>query len=228
MMEAQYTTGSDDEDSGGAGLISSLEATAMTQLPNRWSVRPGLSGQCVTDKSLGAGQDGKFSDDVFLSVSGIWGELLLGNVSDTVRDQTRRQQGFGNASLTFDDFHGEPTERSAGHVGRFGPQVASGVVDDDSNIELGLSFQRPIGNGNQESRRRPPQRCSAWKKGLPPCPGFIRPPGKTGTIHISLIWQTTPTAPAVARMMRGGCRLIASPGLKPEPPSGSWRGRSVD
>ena len=137
MIEARYTTGSDDDDANGAGLISSLEAGAMTQLPNRWRVRLGYSGQYVSDESLGSGQDGRFSDDVSLSVGGIWGELLLGNVSDTVRDRTRRRQGFGNASLAFDDFHGEPTERSAGYVGRFGPLVAIGVVDDDSSIDLG-------------------------------------------------------------------------------------------
>ena len=151
MIEAKYTAGSDD-DANGEGLISSLEATAMTQLPNRWRVRLGYSGQYVTDESLGPDRDGKFSDDVFLSVGGIWGELLLGNVSDTVRDRIRRRQGFGNASLAFDDFHGEPTQRSAGYVGRFGPLVASGMVDDDSNIDLGLSFQRPIGNGNRDYR----------------------------------------------------------------------------
>ena len=152
MIEARYTSGSDDDDANGEGLISSLEATAMTQLPNRWRVRLGYSGQYVTDESLGPDQDGKFSDDMFLSVGGIWGELLLGNVSDTVRNQTRRRQGFGNASLAFEDFHGKPTEKSAGYVGRFGPLVASGVVDDDSNIDLGLSFQRPIGNGNRDYR----------------------------------------------------------------------------
>ncbi|MDE0524614.1 MAG: hypothetical protein OXH79_21960 [Boseongicola sp.] len=151
-IEARYTTGSDDDEDNGPGLIGSLETIAMTQLPNRWRVELSYSGQLVSDESLSSVEDESYTDDAVLSVGGVWGTVLLGNVSDTVRDQTRRRRGFGSAVLAFDDFHGELSDRSAGYAGRVGPFVASGVVDDDSNIDLGLTFQRPIGNGSKDYR----------------------------------------------------------------------------
>ena len=151
-LEARYTAGSDVDEDNGPGMIGSLGAVAMTQLPNRWRVELSYTGQLVTDESLSPDESERYTDDAALSVGGVWGKLLLGNVSDTVRDQTRRRRGFGNAALEFDDFHGELSDRSAGYAGRVGPFVASGVVDDDSNIDLGLTFQRPIGNGSKDYR----------------------------------------------------------------------------
>lgn len=151
-VEARYTAGSDDDEDNGPGLIGSLGAVAMTQLPNRWRVELSYAGQFVSDESLSSEEGRKYVDDAALSVGGVWGTVLLGNVSETVRDQTRRGRGFGNAVLAFDDFHGELSDRSAGYAGRVGPFVASGVMDDDSNIGLGLTFQRPIGNGSRDYR----------------------------------------------------------------------------
>ncbi len=151
-LEARYTAGSDDDEDNGPGLVGSLDAVAMTQLPNRWRVGLSYSGQLVSDESLSPDDGKEYTDDVALSVGGVWGTVLLGNVSDTVRDQTRRRRGFGNAALAFDDFHGELSDRSAGYAGRFGPYVAGGAVDDDSNIDMGLTFQRPIGNGSRDYR----------------------------------------------------------------------------
>ena len=151
-MEARYTAGSDNDDNNGPGLIGSLGAVAMTQLPNRWRVELSYTGQLVSDESLTPDESEKYTDDAALSVAGIWGTVLLGNVSETVRDQTRRRRGFGKAVLAFDDFHGVRSDRSAGYAGRVGPFVASGVVDDDGNIDLGLTFQRPIGNGSRDYR----------------------------------------------------------------------------
>ncbi len=150
--EARYTTGADDDEDNGPGLIGSLETVAKIQLPNRWRVELGYAGQLVSDEALSPEENEKYTDDAALSVGGVWGTVLLGNVSDTVRDQTRRRRGFGNATLEFDDFHGELSDRSAGYAGRVGPFVASGVVDEDSNIDLGLTFQRPIGNGSRDYR----------------------------------------------------------------------------
>ena len=53
--------------------------------------------------------------------------------------------------------------------------------------------------GVQAVRRPLAQRRSVWKEGLPLCPRFVRPSskpapdqfGKTGTVFIKLIWQTT-------------------------------------
>ena len=151
-LEARYTAGSDDDEDNGPGLVGSLGVVAMTQLPNRWRVNLSYASQLVSDEALSPDANEKYTDDAALSVGGVWGTVLLGNVSDTVREQTRRRRGFGNAALEFDDFHGELSDRSAGYAGRVGPFVASGVVDDDSNIDLGLTFQRPIGNGSKDYR----------------------------------------------------------------------------
>ena len=151
-VETRYTAGSDDDEDNGPGLIGSLGAVAMAQLPNRWRVELSYAGQFVSDESLSSEEGKRYTDDAALSVGGVWGTASLGNVSDTVRDQTRRRRGFGSAVLAFDDFHGEPSDRSAGYSGRVGPFVASGMVDDDSNVGLGLTFQRPIGNGSRDYR----------------------------------------------------------------------------
>ncbi|MXY34973.1 MAG: hypothetical protein F4Y60_13005 [Boseongicola sp. SB0664_bin_43] len=151
-VEARYTTGSDEDEDNGPGLIGSLGLTAMTQLPNRWSVNLGYIGRLVSDEALSTEESERYTDAAALSAGGVWGTVSLGNVSATVRDQTRRRRGFGNAVLAFDDFHGERADRSAGYAGRVGPFVASGVVDDDSNVDLGLTFQRPIGNGSRDYR----------------------------------------------------------------------------
>ena len=151
-LEARYTTGSDDGEDNGPGLIGNLETVAKTQLPNRWRVELSYAGQLVSDEALSPEENEKYTDDAALSVGGVWGTVLLGNVSDTVRDRTRRRRGFGNAVLELDDFLGDPSDRSAGYAGRVGPFVASGVVDDDSNIDVGLAFQRPIGNGSRDYR----------------------------------------------------------------------------
>lgn len=150
--EARYTVGADDDEDNGPGLIASLETVAKIQLPNRWRVELGYAGRLVSDDSLSAGEGERYTDDAALSVAGAWGTVSLGNVSETVRDQTRRRRGFGNAVLAFDDFHGEPSDKSAGYAGRVGPFVASGVVDDDGNVDVGLTFQRPIGNRSRDYR----------------------------------------------------------------------------
>ena len=150
--EARYTAGSDDDEDNGPGLIASLETVAKIQLPNRWRVELGYAGRLVSDDSLSAGEGERYTDDAALSVAGAWGTVSLGNVSETVRDQTRRRRGFGNAVLAFDDFHGEPSDKSAGYAGRVGPFVASGVVDDNGNVDVGLTFQRPIGNRSRDYR----------------------------------------------------------------------------
>lgn len=150
--EARYTAGADDDEDNGPGLIASLEMVAKIQLPNRWRVELGYAGQLVSDEALSPEENEKYTDDAALSVAGALGTVSLGNVSETVRDQTRRRRGFGNATLAFDDFHGEPSDRSAGYAGRVGPFVASGVLDDDGNVDVGLTFQRPIGNRSRDYR----------------------------------------------------------------------------
>ena len=145
-LEARMTSGSEDGNADGTDAIGEFRVTARTQLPNRLRVEASYSGKYVTNLYLSPDPDRKYSDDLAVSVGGVWGRVLVGNVSGTVREQTRRHRGYGAADLAFDDFLGELTDRSAGYVGRFGPWMASAVVDDDSNIDVGAMYQRPFGN----------------------------------------------------------------------------------
>ena len=80
-----------------------------------------------------------------LSVGSYWGTVSGGNVSGLVREMTRRLRGAGNATLAFDDFLGALEESSGGYSGRFGPWVVAAAVDEDGDVELGATFQRPAG-----------------------------------------------------------------------------------
>ncbi|MXZ82859.1 MAG: hypothetical protein F4Z10_04060 [Synechococcus sp. SB0666_bin_14] len=128
-----------------AGLVGNLQIGALTQLPNRLRVELDYSGYYASDDVFHAELDQGYTDNTTLSVSGAWGTVLAGNVSDVVREQTRRQRGAGNAFLAFDNALGELGEWGGGYVGRFGPWVFSGVVDGEGHVDLGAMVQRPAG-----------------------------------------------------------------------------------
>jgi len=86
-----------------------------------------------------------YTDNAALSVASYWGTVLGGNVSGAVRELTRRLRGAGNAVLAFDGFLGELEETSAGYTGRFGPWVVGAAVDEEGDLDLGATFQRPAG-----------------------------------------------------------------------------------
>ena len=135
-----------DDDAGGGDLTANFQLGALTQLPNRWRLGLTWFGQYSTDTDSSSGSGERYTDNVALSVGGVWGTVLGGNVSGVVREQTRRRRGAGNGSLAFDDALGELADRGGGYVGRFGPWVTSAVVDEDGKLDLGTMFQRPAGN----------------------------------------------------------------------------------
>ncbi|MCY3726580.1 MAG: hypothetical protein F4203_09215 [Rhodobacteraceae bacterium] len=120
----------------GTGFNSNFQVSALTQLPNRWRLDVSYFGEDVDDK---------YTDKTTVSIGGVWGTLMAGNVYDTVREQTRRQPGAGNASLAFDDFIGKTDDSGAGYSGRFGPWIVSGYADGEGGVDLGAVYQRPQG-----------------------------------------------------------------------------------
>ena len=132
--------GSDEE-----GFISNFQASASTQLPNRWRVSLAYFGQYAAEPELVVDMNSNYTDNIAFAVGGIWGTVLAGNISGVVREQTRRLRGAGNAFLAFDDVFGRLADWGAGYRGRYGPWVFSTVVDEDANIDFGAMFQRPLG-----------------------------------------------------------------------------------
>ena len=139
----------DDKDES---FIGGFQAGAQTQLPNRWRVRLTYSGRYAADPqdNPDAGfvsrVDEDYEDDVALSIGGVWGTVAGGNVSELVREQTRRARGAGAAALSFDDVFGSLEEWSGGYLVRFGPWVLSAVVDEEGNFDIGTMYQRPSGD----------------------------------------------------------------------------------
>ena len=146
LVDTSLTHDTEDDDPTGADLIGNFQLRALTQLSNRWRVGLTYFGQYATDDVPGSGPDDTYTDNAALSVGGVWGTVLGGDVSGVVREQTRRLRGAGNASLAFDDVLGVLEDRGGGYVGRFGPWVVGTVADGDGNFDLGAMFQRPAGN----------------------------------------------------------------------------------
>ena len=146
LVDTSLTRDTEDDDVGGADLIGNFQLSALTQLSNRWRVGLTYFGQYATDDAPGSGPHDTYTDNAALSVGGVWGTVLGGDVSGVVREQTRRLRGAGNATLAFDDVLGVLEDRGGGYVGRFGPWVVSTVADGDGNFDLGATFQRPAGN----------------------------------------------------------------------------------
>ena len=146
LVDASAAHDAHHDDAGGGDLTANFELGALTQLPNRWQLGLTWFGQYSTDADSDAGSDERYTDNVALSVGGVWGTVLGGNVSGVVREHTRRRRGAGNGNLAFDGALGELAARSGGYVGRFGPWVTSAVADEDGNFDLGTMFQRPAGD----------------------------------------------------------------------------------
>ena len=146
LLDTRMALVAEDDDSGDAGLIGNFQVDALAQLPNRWRLGLVYFGQLETEGTPGSERDDEYTDNAALSIGGVWGTVLAGNVSGVVREQTRRLRGAGNSSLAFDDMLGERGDRGGGYLGRFGPWVIGAVADEDSGFDLGAMFQRPIGN----------------------------------------------------------------------------------
>ena len=130
----------------GAGLVGNFQVGALTQLPNRWRVGLTYFGQYAAGEPPEIALEDRYTDNAAVSVGGVWGAVLAGDVSGIVREQTRRARGAGNASLAFDGALGELADRGGGYVGRFGPWVASTVADEGGDFDVGAMLQRPDGD----------------------------------------------------------------------------------
>ncbi len=138
----------DGDDDSEALFIGNFQVSAETQLPNRWNVGAAYFGQYVSDPGavFGVGGGDRYDDNYAVYAAGAWGAVAAGEVNGMVREETRRRRGVGSAILFYDAPYGGFAEEGAGYAGRFGPMRFSGVVDDDSNFDLGASWSRPIGN----------------------------------------------------------------------------------
>ena len=136
-----------DDDITMNNLFTTVELSFNTQLPNRWRVQGLVLGEAST-----ASNPRRIIDDfdyvkrLALFVSGTWGRILLGDLHRLVRGDTRRVTNAGDSYLYFDDFLGKLEQRNGGYRGRYGPWIVSAVFDQDSDLDLGLVSQRPLGN----------------------------------------------------------------------------------
>ena len=145
LVDAALIHDAEDGDTD-PGLTGNFQLGALTQLSNRWRVGLTYFGQYVTDETLSAPPDDRYTDRAALSVGGVWGTVAGGNVSGIVREGTRRRRGAGNAALAFDDALGGLAEWGGGYTGRFGPWVVGAAVDEDADFEIGATFRRPMDN----------------------------------------------------------------------------------
>ena len=145
LIDARWSVDHEDGNDTDTGLIANFQASARTQLPNRWLVDLSYFGQHASDPTTLFGTGDGYTDNAVLSVGSYWGTVSGGNASGIVRELTRRLRGAGNAELGFDNFLGELEDLSAGYTGRFGPWLMGLVVDEDGGLDLGAAFQRPAG-----------------------------------------------------------------------------------
>lgn len=157
LVDGRWTVDTEGDDNSDTGYIANFQVSAGTQLANRWRIDLSYFGQEASDPTtvFGTGED--YTDNAALSVGSYWGTLLGGNVSGAVREQTRRLRGAGNAALAFDDFLGALEDWSGAYTGRFGPWVVGAVVDEDGDLDLGATFQRPAGTRDWRATLRAAQ-----------------------------------------------------------------------
>lgn len=122
-------------------FTGNFQVSAETQTANQLTLGAAYFGQYATEDS-----DDHYTDNVAGYVGGVWGTLIGGNVSGIVREETRRARGVGNAELAFDATYGTLDDLGGSYVGRYGPVVLSGTIDEDANVDVGFMFQRPLGN----------------------------------------------------------------------------------
>ena len=146
LLDASLIRDTGDDNDTDAGLIGNFQVSALTQLSNRWRVGLTYFGQYAAGEPSESDSEDRYSDNAAVSIGGMWGTVLGGDVSGIVREQTRRLRGAGNASLAFDDALGVLADRGGGYMGRFGPWVVGTVADEDGNFDAGAMFQRPAGD----------------------------------------------------------------------------------
>jgi len=88
----------------------------------------------------------RYSDQVQFFVADDWGTAAIGSVSLAVRNDTRRRRGVGHAELLADDFYSGLDQEAAYFRYNHRAYTASMVADRQGGGELGLQYQRPIGD----------------------------------------------------------------------------------
>lgn len=144
LVDTPLTVNIETDEGTDAGFIGNAQVSALVQLQNRWRVNAAYFGQYETDEALSSASDENYTDNAAISVGGMWGTVVAGNVAGLVREATRRRRGAGNGRLAFDDNLGTLSEWGGAYTGRFGPWVVGAVVDEDTQFEFGATFQRPI------------------------------------------------------------------------------------
>ncbi len=145
LVDARWSVDAEGSNDTDTGLIGNFQMNALTQLPNRWRLDLSYFGQHASDPTTVFGTGDDYTDNAAINVGSYWGTVSGGNVSGIVRELTRRLRGAGNAALAFDGFLGELEDWSGGYTGRFGPWIVGVVADEDGDLELGTTFQRPAG-----------------------------------------------------------------------------------
>ena len=143
LVDTSYTHESEDG-STDTTVVGNSELSALTQLANHWRVGVRYFGQYATDEETSPVSRGRYSDNLAMSVGGVWGTLLAGDVSGVVREQTRRRRGAGSASLAFDSALARLEPRGGAYTGRFGPWVLGAVLVAGGDFDLGATYQRPL------------------------------------------------------------------------------------
>lgn len=121
--------------------IVNHEVSLERQLSNRITVGAVYGGSYENIP----GSDNNYADDIAVFAGGSWGTVFAGNVSDLVFEETRRARSIGITQLSGNGALGELSDLSGGYRGRFGPAIVTGVIDENTNYDIGVSFQRPIG-----------------------------------------------------------------------------------
>lgn len=117
-----------------------------TQLPT--SAQIGLQYFAEYNRLADNDENDEYTDNLALFLSDEWGTIALGNVTGSVRENTRRKKGFGNSDLAYDDFIGALDETGSFYSVRYNSYEISVTADQEGRAEAGISFQRPIGENN--------------------------------------------------------------------------------
>ena len=146
-----YIVDRHDAEIGGVGQIE-----LQQRLANRWTVGFIYNGQITNTSHLYYSVCGLYcntyavgnryyNNDFTAYVRTSWGTVMLGNVGNVDRNDTRRRPGYGETVLAGDDFLGQMSRWGGAYQVRLGPTVSTVVVDQDGNFEVGDSYQRPLG-----------------------------------------------------------------------------------
>ena len=112
----------------------------------------GLEKQLVNSKTLGARFFADYQSDLYDAFeanasayyAGVWGEISVGGVAETINQLTDRNTAVGKSKLAFNGLSGDLPDLGIAYRGRIGPSQYAVGVDQDGKLSLGGVFQRPI------------------------------------------------------------------------------------